>query len=59
MRIPGLLSATCNRFKHICAGLEKEAGSSLFDFDQVCCINFGDVERLNLEEALLMVLFGL
>ena len=39
--------------------VRKGSGSSLFDFDQVFCINFGDVGRLNLEEALLMVLFGL
>ena len=37
--------------------VRKGSGSSLFDFDQVCCINFGDVGRLNLEEAVLIVLF--
>ena len=37
--------------------VRKGSGSSLFDFDQVCCINFGDVGRLNLEEAVPMVLF--
>ena len=35
--------------------VRKGSGSSLFDFDQVCCINFGDVGRLNLEEAVLIV----